>query len=464
MKRYILVGVVIGLLCVSLIGAAEQIVLHIAAFKSPGSEATKKLVSEYLALNPKVKDIVIDEYPYADLRSKILTDFIGKTGAYDIVTGDCIWLAEFVAGKHLRPLEPYFADPTLWKELGMTPEEYDLDDFVPAVLNYLGRYPTLSPTYVGMEHQKQFPLYAIPWLTNTETFLYRRDLYEKYVAPLGIPRPGDTPETAWTFDEFITAAKALTGKPDSPWGMSLQAKRGNSLVWEISNLLGVFGASYFDEKWHPTINTPEWHKLLETYISFYKVYKVAPPEVLGWEHAEEAGALAGGYCAMDLTWNNELNMWIMDPAYSQYWDKWEVAWMVLTEKGKPPYPPSVQGGYFLAIPVYTSEERAREAFKFIIWLTSKPIHKKYVLMGPTPARMSTMEDPDVLAKWPWIKLYSKVIQTPFTRPNCPEWSMIEYNVAITISKVLTGEWTIDYALADLQDRLYYLMERAGYYK
>jgi ABC-type glycerol-3-phosphate transport system substrate-binding protein len=393
-----------------------------------------------------------------------MTDFVGKTGAFDIVTGDCIWLAEFVAGKHLRELGPYFEDSTIWQEIGMTPEQYDLDDFVPAVLNYLGRYPSIAPDYVGTTHQKQFPLYAIPWLTNTETLLIRRDLYDKYLAPLGIPLPGDTPETAWTFDQFIEAAKVLTGKPDSPWGMSLQAKRGNSLVWEISNLLHVFGASYFDEKWYPTINTPEWRNLLETYTSFYRVHKVAPPEVLGWEHAEEAGALASGYTAMDLTWNNELNGWIMNPEYSPFADKFEVHWMVLTEKGKPSVAPSVQGGYFLSIPVYTSDEKAREAFKFIIWLTSKEIHKKYVLMGPTPARMSTMEDPEVLAKWPWVKLYSKVIHTPFTRTNCPEWSMIEYNVAISVSKALTGEMTIDQALADLQDRLYYLMERAGYYK
>ena len=446
-----------------IIYAAEPIVLHIAAFKSPGSEATKALIPEYLALHPEVKDIVVHEYPYADLRSKLLTDFIGRAGSFDIVTADCIWMAEFVTGKHLRPLLPFFDDPTIWQELGMTSAEYDLDDFVPAVLNYLGRYPTLGPDYVGTTHQKQFPLYGIPWLTNTEVLLIRRDLYDKYVAPLGIPLPGDTAETAWTFDQFIQAAKALTGKPDSPWGMSLQAKRGNSLVWEISNLMHVFGASYFDEDWYPTIDTPEWRALLETYISFYQTEKVAPPECLGWEHAEEAGALASGYCAMDLTWNNELNGWIMNPEYSDYADQFEVHWMVLTEKGVPDVAPSIQGGYFLAIPLYISDARAREAFKFIAWLTSKPVHKRYVLMGPTPARMSTMEDPEVLAKWPWVKLYSRVIHTPYTRTNAPEWSMIEYNVAIAISKALTGEWTIEYTLADLQDRLYWLMERAGYY-
>ena len=463
-KLFLVVGIALLMgIFLSLTGAAEGIVLHIAAFKSPGSEATKALIPQYLANHPEIKDIVIDELPYADLRSKLVTDFTGKTGAYDIVTGDCIWLSEFVTGKNLRPLQPYFDDPSIWKEIGMAAAEYDLDDFVPAVLNYLGRYPSLAPDYVGTTHQKQFPLYAIPWLTNTEVLLIRRDLYDKYVKPLGIPLPGDTPETAWTFDQFIEAAKALTGKPDSPWGMSLQAKRGNSVVWEISNLMHVFGASYFDNDWNPTIDTPAWRQLLETYVSFYKDLKIAPPECLSWEHAEEAGALASGYCAMDLTWNNELNGWIMNPQYSKFADQFEVHWMVLTKKGEPPVAPSIQGGYFLAIPTDISDQRAREAFKFIAWLTSKKVHKQFVLMGPTPSRMSVMADPDVLAKWPWVKLYSKVIQTPYTRTNCPEWSMIEYNVSIDISKVLAGEMSIDNALKDLQDRLHYLMERAGYY-
>ena len=469
MKKF-LVLLIMLVLMLSLVATAQEkqvadgIELHIAAFKSPGSEATKALVPEYLAAHPEIKNIVIDEYSYADLRSKIVVDFVGKQGSFDIISGDCIWLSEFVVGKHLRSLEPYFKDETVWKEIGLTAKEYDLDDFIPPVLNYLGRYPSLSPGSVGTTHQKQFTLYGIPWLTNTESLLIRRDLYDKYVAPLGIPLPGITAETAWTFDEFFQAAKALTGTEDSQWGVGMQAKRGNSLVWEISNLMGVFGASYFDENWIPTIDTPEWRALLEMYVSLASERGVAPPESLGWEHAEEAGALASGYTAMDLTWNNELNGWIMNPQYSEHADKFEVYWMVLKEKGVPNVPPSIQGGYFLSIPVYVSDERAREAFKFIAWLSSKEISKKYVLMGPTPSRESTMNDPEVLAKWPWIKVYRNVIYTPYARTICPEWSMIEYNVSISLSKILTGEMSIDNALVDLQDRLYYLMERAGYYK
>jgi multiple sugar transport system substrate-binding protein len=437
----------------------QKITLNIAAFKSPGSESTTKLVSKYLAANPQIENVVVSEYPYDDLRSKLVTEFVGRGTAFDIVTGDCIWLAEFVSGKHLRRIDQYFTDSSL-----VNATAYDLDDFVPPVLNYLGRYPALGPDNVGTDHQKQFPLYAIPWLTNTESLLVRRDLYDKYVKRLGIALPGDTAATAWTFDhDFIPAAKALTGTADSRYGMSMQVKRGNSVVWEYSNLLHVFGAAYFDAKLHPTVDTPEMLKLLKTYIGFYRDLKVAPPEATGWEHAEDAGALASGYCAMKLTWNHELNGWIMNPGTSKFYNDFETHWMVLTQKNVPTVAPSVQGGYFMAVPVYIDEARAKEAFKFIVWLTSKDIHKEFVLMGPTPARMSTMRDPEVLAKWPWITTYRNVIHTPFTRTNIPEWSMIEYNIAINLSRAMIGEMTPEAALKDLQDRLYFLMQRAGYY-
>ena len=435
----------------------EKVTLHVAAFRSPGSEIMEKLVPEYLAANPQVKNIVIDHYPYVALREKCMTAFVGRTGQFDVVNGDCIWLAEFVEGKFVREIDTFLKDSKL------RDPKLDIDDIVPALQNYLGRYPTIGPAEVGTTYQKQFPTYAFPMLTNTESLLYRKDLYEKYIKPLGIRAPGKTSEEAWTWGEFIRAARALTrdldgdGKIDL-WGMTLQAKRGNSVVWEFSNLMRGFGAKYFNPDWTAAIDSPEALDLLEMYVDFYRKYKVAPPGVTTWAHAEETAALTQGLAAMDATWNNELNGWLLDPATSKYWDQFEIAWMPMITPGTPKYP-SIQGGYFLAVP--TDSKHQVEAFKFIQWMSSKETRKKFVMMGGTPMRRSVMRDPEVLAKYPYIRIYSRIIETPYVRPNCPEWTEVENIVAIGLSEAMIGKRTPKSALEDMNWRLNILMQRAG---
>ena len=55
----------------------------------------------------------------------------------------------------------------------------------------------------------------------------------------------------------------LRGKPG--WGENMAY---------VDTLLNTFGCTWFDEKWNPTINTPEWKKAVTFYVVDEDVVRV----------------------------------------------------------------------------------------------------------------------------------------------------------------------------------------------
>jgi ABC-type glycerol-3-phosphate transport system substrate-binding protein len=91
-------------------------------------------------------------------------------------------------------------------------------------------------------------------MTNSHVLAYRRDLYERYLKPKGIRQPGKTLADAWTWDDYLKAAKILTVKdPKAPdgklWGSSMQAKAGAWIVYEWYSWL--YGAGGRDIDYRP---------------------------------------------------------------------------------------------------------------------------------------------------------------------------------------------------------------------
>src|SRR5580698_9528235 len=92
--------------------------------------------------------------------------------------------------------------------------------------------------------------------------MYRKDLMEK--AGLTMPeRP------TW---EFIKqAADKMTEKAAGVYGICLRGKPGwGENMAFLSAAANSFGARWFDEKWQPQFNSPEWKKTLDFYVSLMK--------------------------------------------------------------------------------------------------------------------------------------------------------------------------------------------------
>ena len=76
-------------------------------------------------------------------------------------------------------------------------------------------------------------IYGVPALVDNLAVVYNKDLFAK----AGIPAP--TP--AWTWDDFRTAAKAITDTPNNVFGAVFPADASETMVWEYEAMLWEAG-------------------------------------------------------------------------------------------------------------------------------------------------------------------------------------------------------------------------------
>jgi multiple sugar transport system substrate-binding protein len=238
--------------------------IRIAMFKSPATDAAQRLIPEFES-STGIK-VQLEVLPYSDLLDKVQTEFLAQSSRYDVVMADCIWIPKFAASGYLQPVDQFLNNSAL------TPATYQVSDLIPSVADYLGKYPAHGTTY------------GFPFMTNSHVLAYRRDLYEKYLATKGIKEPGKTVSTAWTWEEYLKAARLLTMRDASApggklWGSSMQAKAGAWIVYEwYSWLYGAGGRDIDYSTMQPQFISKGSVEAIRRYASM--VGTVAPPSVL----------------------------------------------------------------------------------------------------------------------------------------------------------------------------------------
>lgn len=416
----------------------RQAALRVALFKAPASDAVEQLLPEFERLSG-VK-VELETLPYGELLDKTQTEFLAKSPTYDVIMADCIWIPKFARAGYLRPIDAFLRDPSL------TPADYQPEDIIPSVGDYLGKFP------------KNGISYGFPFMTNSHVLAYRRDLYEKELAPKGIREPGRTVETAWTWDEYLAAAKILTTQDSaSPtgkrWGSSMQAKAGAWIVYEWYSWLFGFGGRDIDyATMTPAFTEPGSVEAIRRYSSM--VGAVAPASVTSWGHEEETQALASGEVAMDATSNVELAAYLTDASRSKFAS--QIAFAVSpVSPGKAPTPD--MGGYGLLLSNFSKNPSA--AYQFMSWVTSPSVHRRIVLAGGTPFRFSEMRDPEILARYPVYEIYDEALANSVYRMRVPNWPEIEDIISKELTRAITKEATAEEAGAAMQSQVSAVLKR-----
>ena len=178
--------------------STETETLNIALFKAPASESLIKLLPEFeKETGIKVNYEVL---PYQELKTKIEQQFSIKSDYYDIIMSDCIWIPSFVERGNLG-----LVDTSVFTG------NYDLNDLLPELDNYLSRYPHNGPRY------------GMPFMSNTHMMIYRKSVVETIAKSLGFQLPGIDKENAWTWEQYKEVAMAITQihKKDTIYGTSL---------------------------------------------------------------------------------------------------------------------------------------------------------------------------------------------------------------------------------------------------
>ena len=222
-----LTPILLGALTAALLSgsAFAATTLTIATVNNGDMIRMQKLTGDFTKANPDInlQWVTLEENV---LRQKVTTDIATKGGQYDIVTIGNYEVPIWAKNGWLLPLDNLGAD-------------FDVNDLLPAIRNSLSYNDKL---------------YASPFYGESWMMMYRKDL----LAKAGMTLP-DKP----TWDWVKQFADKVTDKATGLNGVCLRGKAGwGENMAFITALANTFGARWFDEKWQPQFDSPEWKAAL----------------------------------------------------------------------------------------------------------------------------------------------------------------------------------------------------------
>ncbi len=239
--------------------AQAETTLTIATVNNGDMIRMQKLTDDFTKANPDIKLnwVTLEENV---LRQKVTTDIATKAGQFDVLTIGTYETPIWAKRGWLAPLDKLGAD-------------YDVDDLLPAIR-------------AGLSHDGK--LYAAPFYGESSFVMYRTDLMKK----AGLTMP-DKP----TWDFIKEAADKMTDKASETYGICLRGKAGwGENMAFLTAMSNSFGARWFDEKWQPQFDTPEWKDTLTFYVNLMKAD--GPPGASSNGFNENLALFDAGKCGM----------------------------------------------------------------------------------------------------------------------------------------------------------------------
>ncbi|MFN8830160.1 MAG: ABC transporter substrate-binding protein [Labrys sp. (in: a-proteobacteria)] len=412
--------------------AFAQTKLTIATVNNGDMIRMQGLTDDFTKANP---DITLEWVTLEEnvLREKVTTDIATKGGQFDILT----------IGTYEVPI---------WGKKGwllpLTAVD-DPDDLLPAIRGGL--------TVDGK-------LMAAPFYGESSMVMYRTDLMQK--AGLTMPE-------APTWEFIAKAARAMTDKANEVYGVCLRGKAGwGENMAFLTATSNSFGARWFDEKWQPQFDQPEWKATLDFYLSL--MADAGPPGASSNGFNENLALFNAGKCGMWIDATVAASF-VTNPKESKVADK--VGFALAPDNGL-----GKRGNWLwawsLAIPAGT--QKADAAQKFVAWATSKRYtelvaSKEGWANVPPGTRTSLYANPEY-AKVPFAKMTLDSINSadptkPTVKPvpyvgvqfvAIPEFAGLATTVGEIFSAALAGQKTADAALAEAQEAAVREMTKAGY--
>jgi len=328
--------------------------LYFILYKHPFVDELVKHIPEFESLTGiKVQYEVL---PEVQGRQKFTVEMTAGTGGVDG------WHASMHVEKRrawkagwFQPLNKFLEDKTL------TSPEFDWDDFTK------GSHQDVT--------QPDKTISAIPTFVDPFTLFYRKDLFQQ--KGIAVPK---------TMAELEEAAKKLHDPPRMYGFVARGLKNANATPWAW--VIYSYGGEYIKDG-KSALNTPAWTKAMDWYSGMLR--RFAPPGVVNFNWYECSAAFMQGQVGIYYDGVNFANQF-EDPSKSKIAGK--VGYAVL-----PAGPVSHVAPTFTNAMAVSAQSRNKEAaYYFMQWATNKQNFKRELLSGVGVARMSTWDDPEVLAK------------------------------------------------------------------
>ncbi|MEO7221762.1 MAG: extracellular solute-binding protein [Devosia sp.] len=364
----------------------------------PGADLHKQLYDEFQAANPDItiKYEVLDAGPQG--LQKLLTSATSNT-LPDVTITDGQWIPRLVQAEVLQPLDQYW------------PKE-DQADFHPAVIQ--------AETVDGKA-------YAIMFQTGMRGLIYRPSA----LAAAGLA------EFPKTFDEFMTAAKALKDKGMTAELVPAKATDEPSTMHMLSIFWGL-GGKLVDDTGKPVFFEGDNAKYLaQVYKMYYDMVAAGAmlPDVTTMDEAALRPFFYGGeVLAIGNSSSGVRQMWTDVPDLT---NDLAVAPYPMPE-GKTPV--TILGGFAYGM---TTKDPAKTdaAWKFIQFMnTPETMGKINETLGQLPVRNSIWATNQFFSTNPMMQSYKKMYDGDMqTRPPVPIYPTISSAISSQLAGVISGQ-------------------------
>ncbi|NUQ38175.1 MAG: extracellular solute-binding protein [Caldilineales bacterium] len=379
---------------------------------------TDQYVAAFRVLVPQFNqasgaNITLDELGYVDLYQKLIADFVGHTGSYDLMTVDIVWSGEFGANQYTKLLDAY---------MERDKAELQLDDILPVSWT-LGEWQGTHPAY---------PLAGYANVLN-----YRQDL----LAAAGIEPPT-------TQEALLDAAIKLTDAGNNLYGIALLGAKGPAVAQDYMAWVQQHGGRILDDAGKPVINSAENVEILEF---FGELFQYAPPGATDYWWDQRETAFRSGQVAMMEGWSIA-RAGYEDPEISSIVDNVDIAVAPVAAGMEPKYG---FGGWGIGVNADSTPEEQECAWQFIKWLTSPEMQKDWLKNDGAPIRRSTMTDPELVALYPWLPILLESFEKGDGdyRPRIPQYSIIQDALGTHVNAFLVGQETAQEALDAAQKQV-----------
>ena len=424
--KVIVVGAVISVLMlgsVSLLGLGQAkpydgVVLHLACMSDQYANYLKVLGKQFESVSGA--KVEVDILGYTELYQKITQDYATHTKQYDLATTDIVWTGEFEKKGWTVDLTPLILRDS---------EEINVSDILPIMWTE------------GSWQGKQI---AFPLAGYANSLIYRKDLFnnpqekaafkKQYGYELRPPR---------TIDELRDAATFFTRPKDNLYGLTVNGARGPAVAQDWMEFMRAFGGRILDAKGNVTVDSPECLASLKFFVEIFD--KWAPPGAVGYWWDDRETSYRSGQAVMEPTSWSIARAGYEDPSISRVVGK--------TGMAISPTIPAINpqfgfGGWGIAINADVTSEKQAAAWAFIKWIMSPEIQKDWMQHDGAPIRLSTLLDPDLNQKMPWLKTMLNLFihGNGDYRPRVPEYSRIQDILGLRINQAITHELTPEEAL------------------
>jgi multiple sugar transport system substrate-binding protein len=368
-----------------------------------------------------------DTVPYENTLEKEVRDF-SSNGDLTVALVDLVWIGTFADSDYIVPI-----DELKQKYPAIFDPNYDMNDFFPLILNAFG-------TWNGK-------VYGPPFDNYSGLLYYNKQMLKD----AGF----DQPPATWD-DLYNVYAPKLTG--NGKYAYALQSRRGETQSCDsFMRFIWPWGGSLLTPSFRSNLLSPQSQAGLQFRQD---LIKYMPPGIVDFDHNEAVNALAQGQVAMITEWSAFYST-LADPKSSKIVNQLGVAPEPKGPAGRKP----ALGGFSLAVARQGNDKQQAAAWLFIQWATSKETAKEYVEKGGVSGRQSTYQDPELVAKYPFVPAMVESWQqgVPEFRPRFAEWPQISEIIAEVGTRMMTGGTSVRRGCEEIGKRMEDVLSKAGYY-